>query len=125
MNWLAEVWVRTWSRGGRSTALHSMQWMLGLSLTGLVFALREDAPNWLIVTLVCFVGLAVAVYLGAYLYLLIRNPDALRSERFTLEKMAIEKGVVGDHLVGTADPDQAKNVRRLAEGAVGIGGERS
>ena len=126
MDWLTEAWVRTWySRGGRSTALYSMQWMLGLSLTGLVFAIRESAAGWLLVTLVCFVGLAVVVYVGGYIYLLIRNPDALRSERFTLEKMAIEKGVVGDHLVGIIDPDKAKDLRRLAPGAAGREDERS
>lgn len=35
-----------------------------------------------------------------------RAPDSLRSERFSLQKMAIEKGLYGDSLVGTVElPD--------------------
>jgi hypothetical protein len=36
----------------------------------------------------------------AYFFLLFNDRDALRSERFTLSKMAIEKSVTGDSLKG-------------------------
>jgi hypothetical protein len=42
--------------------------------------------------------------LGAYLFLLRRAPDALRSEGFTLRKMALEKGLIGDNLAGLFEP---------------------
>lgn len=42
----------------------------------------------------------VVAYMAAYFILLFKNPDALRSERFTLSKMALEKSVTGDSLAG-------------------------
>lgn len=46
------------------------------------------------------VCLVTAIYLGAYIYFMFKNPDALRSETFTLRKMAIEKSLHGDDLTG-------------------------
>lgn len=48
--------------------------------------------------------LVLLVFLGAYIYLLLRDPDALRSEEFSLNKMALEKGLVGDSTHGFIDP---------------------
>jgi len=42
----------------------------------------------------------VVAYLVAYFVLLFVDRDALRSERFTLSKLAIEKSVTGDSLKG-------------------------
>jgi hypothetical protein len=51
-------------------------------------------------------GIAVAstglAFLVAYFILLFVDRDALRSERFTLSKLAIEKSVTGDSLRGFA-----------------------
>ena len=43
----------------------------------------------------------LAVYVFSYVYLLFKDRDALRSERFTLSKIAMEKGYYGDSLTGT------------------------
>jgi len=61
--------------------------------------------QWIIVTVIVLLVFIVLLYLGAYLYCLILNPDALRSERYSLQKMAIivgvleawEKSAGGDH----------------------------
>ena len=44
--------------------------------------------------------LSVSIYLLSYVYYALKNPDALRSERFTLSKMAIEKNLIGDDKAG-------------------------
>ena len=45
------------------------------------------------------------LYLGAYVYCLVTDRDALRSETYTIQKMAIEKGFVGDSLTGVLSLD--------------------
>jgi hypothetical protein len=74
-----------------------------MALSALLIAARiSGAPVWLVVLL----GVAVAgtgtAFLVAYFILLFIDRDALRSERFSLSKMAIEKSVTGDSLRGFA-----------------------
>jgi len=59
---------------------------------------------WVTVTIGISFATVLAVFLGAYVYLLLKQPDALRSEQFTLSKLAIEKGMVGDSVAGMHDP---------------------
>lgn len=92
------------AKGARSTALHSLQWALGLLLATLPALVSFNAPNWILSLVFIFISLVVAVFLGAYVYLLIKNPDALRSEEFSLSKLAMEKGLVGDNVHGLSDP---------------------
>lgn len=53
----------------------------------------------------CF-AFTVLLLLGSYIYFMRRDPDALRSESYSLQKLAIEKGIFGDNLVGMIDPDR-------------------
>lgn len=98
------------ARGGRSTALHALQWVLGMFIAAIPTIIWAGAPIWLIVTIAGAIAIVLFVFLGAYIYLLIKNPDALRSEHFSLSKMALEKGLVGDSISGLTDP------RRLNSG---------
>ncbi len=47
-----------------------------------------------------FSGLSMLLYLVAYVFFALTDKDALRSEKFFLQKMAIEKGFIGDDLTG-------------------------
>jgi hypothetical protein len=101
-------------RAARSTALHPLTWALGImmsALSGLVFA---SAPFWLLVCQSIATGFVLAIYIFAYLYLLFRNTDALRSEHFILSKMAIERGLVGDSHQGLfANEDEGARAPKL------------
>lgn len=99
-----DVFSQSTAKGARSTALHSLQWVLGMFLTALSASLFTKAPVWVSVALGISGALVLAVFLGAYVYLLLKQPDALRSEQFTLSKLAIEKGMVGDNVAGMHDP---------------------
>jgi hypothetical protein len=90
--------------GARSTALYALQWVIGLFLSALALLVFSGAPPWLLILVGLALSVVLVVFLGAYLYLLLRNPDALRSEHFSLSKMAIEKGLVGDNVQGLIDP---------------------
>ncbi len=99
------------AQGARSTALHALQWVIGLLLAGIPGALWASAPGWMVIFLAIGLGLVLLVFLGAYIFLLVRNPDALRSEEFSLNKMAIEKGLIGDSTHGfVAANEVGKNV---------------
>ena len=86
----------------RATALQPVIWVLVASLVAPVVASNYSGANWL--TLV-FAGIAVfvaLVFVGAFIYLLVVDRDALRSERFALRKMRIERGVSGDSDLGVS-----------------------
>ena len=86
------------AQGSRANALNPLAWAFGLSLSALLVAARIS--QWLLVLLgVAVAGTGIA-FLVAYFILLFVDRDALRSERFTLSKLAIENGVTGDSLRG-------------------------
>jgi hypothetical protein len=84
----------------RSSVLNPLQWMLVILVFGLGICLLFHAPVWLVVLFAVMVALVLVLFLLAYLYFARVNPDALRSEQFSLSKLAIEKGLVGDSLAG-------------------------
>lgn len=88
------------AKGARSTALHSLQWGMGMLLCSIPLSLFAKAPTWLLIILIIAFGLVLVTFIFAYLFLLRKNPDALRSESYTLSKMAIERGLIGDSGTG-------------------------
>lgn len=94
------------AQGARSTALHALQWVLGLLLSALPFLVWAGAPLWILVTAMSAIVVVLLVFLVTYVYLLFRNPDALRSENFTLSKLAMDKGLLGDTTSGFYDPQR-------------------
>jgi hypothetical protein len=100
------------AQGSRSTALNPLAWALGLCLSSLLIAISLNAPYWVTVFLSVVTALILIVFLFAYLYLLVKDRDALRSEKFTLSKMAIERSVTGDNIAGFIDPmNRAESIR--------------
>lgn len=100
---------RSSTKGERSSALNSLQWGLGLILTGIPAAIWVSAPNWILILLSTLLGILFFTYIGSYIFLLFRDRDALRSENFTLSKMAIERGLVGDNITGLIEPNGRTN----------------
>jgi threonine/homoserine/homoserine lactone efflux protein len=88
------------AQGSRSTALNPLAWAFGLTLSALAVSVSFKAPDWIIVFLSVVSSLILAVFLFAYIYLLFRDRDALRSETVTLSKMALERSIRGDSLNG-------------------------
>jgi len=97
----------------RSDVLKPLAWLIGIlaALTAVLAAAK--APEWLLVwaagSLVC----TIVLYGAAYTFCLLKDRDALRSERYTLHKMAIEHGVYGDSRIGLIEPDP--NTPKLIE----------
>jgi len=78
--------------------------LVGLLVVALVVLVPvKGCPPWVLGALFVLVVLTVLCFLGAYGYLVVRNPDALRTEKFHLRKLAIEKNLIGDSLTGLRD----------------------
>lgn len=97
---LRHFFERSSAKGARSSALHSLHVAIGLDFSGMMAAIWLDAPEWAVKLLAVILVVLFLVYVFAYLFLLFRDRDALRSESFTLSKLAMEKGLVGDDLTG-------------------------
>lgn len=61
------------------------------------------APDWAIQVIAALLILVVALYLFFFCYFAFKAPDNLRSEKFTIRKMEIERGLTGDDSVGLTD----------------------
>src|SRR5438128_2255169 len=84
------------SDGSRSTALAPLQLPFGLLLASAVWSAIQGAPVWLTIALASGAGLCLLFLLGAFSYFVRKNPDALRSERYSLRKLEIRRGLIGD-----------------------------
>jgi hypothetical protein len=90
-------------QGSKSTAITPLTWALAIMMAGLVGGLKTGLPDSVIYVLCGCLVLLVLGLLGAYAYFARNNPDALRTERYTLTKLAIERRLRGDDVVGITE----------------------
>lgn len=100
-------------QGARSTALHPIIISLGTFLSALLISVYVNADQWVRLILASLVLANSGVLMFSYLFLLFRDRDALRSERFTLSKLAIEKSLTGDSISGFRLIDGSPESTRL------------
>ena len=84
----------------RSDVLRPLAWIIGILLTALCMLTFAKAPDWLLVSVAGALGVMIALYAIAYTFCLFKDRDALRSEKYSLNKMAIEHGLLGDATSG-------------------------
>lgn len=92
------------AKGARSTVVNPLGWLIAILFAGISAALYLKSPNWLLILITVFLSLTIIAYLVSYGYFALKSPDSLRSERFTISKMIIEKSIKGDSLTGLIDP---------------------
>lgn len=82
--------------GTRSSVLSILQWTLGGLLLFTVTS-HGYGLHWgyTLAGAIC-VGVTLIMILGFFVYFAVTDKDALRSERFAITKMAIERGALGD-----------------------------
>jgi hypothetical protein len=89
------------AQGSRSTVLRPLAWFVAICVAAVVCLVEVKAPVWLTAMFGVFAGLGSALYLGTFVYCLQNGKeDLLRSETYSIQKLAIEKGFVGDSLSG-------------------------
>ncbi|MDP0271482.1 hypothetical protein Q7267_10660 [Glaesserella parasuis] len=91
----------------RSNVIVSLLWLFFLTLGSTVtYAIWVDKE----ILLYFFIGALSVELLSiivAYFIFAFKDPDCLRSETYTLSKLAIEKGQVGDNQTGLLEPNKA------------------
>jgi hypothetical protein len=110
------------SHGSRSTVLRPLAWLVAICASATLAAVRFSAPTWIIVLFGVSAGLGIALYLVSYIYCLAKGKeDLLRSETYSIQKLAIEKGFVGDSLAGVfrAEPNEQALVPTSHDAAPG------
>ena len=73
-----------------------------------------STQEWIIKSLFLCTIVTIIVYVFAYIYLLLHDRDALRSEKYSIQKLAIEHGLVGDSETGIFNIDAEKDMKRIA-----------
>ena len=97
---------RAIAQGSRSTVLRPLVIMMSICVMALLTCIQFKAPNGLIYFFAIFSGLTMVQYLFTHIFCLFTDKDALRSEKFIIQKMAIEKSVIGDNIVGTLEREK-------------------
>lgn len=86
--------------GNKSTILLPLRWLIGLCFSAMIISAWIEADNWIIIMFGIISGISICLFLFSFIYALFKNPDYLRSEKYTIQKMAIERGFFGDDMIG-------------------------
>src|SRR5258705_9168277 len=97
---------RAFAQRLRSTALHPLQWVLAPLIAATIAGPLVGAPKWLEVFFATMTGLGLIFFGCCFVFFMRKDPDALRSERYTLFKMQLERGQLGDSTTGLIDVDE-------------------
>ena len=116
--------TRSAATGSKSTALAPLHGMLALVLGAFLISLWLAAPTPVLILFGVFCTCGVVLEAFAYVYLLFIDRDALRSERYTLEKMRLEKGIIGDTTAGFRVAGAVGDISTRALPAADINAER-
>jgi hypothetical protein len=87
-------------QGTKSTVITPLVWAMGILTTGLMVGAKVGLSATVIGVFSACLVLVVLGLLSAFGYFAWKNPDALRTERYTLTKLAIEKRLSGDDMAG-------------------------
>jgi hypothetical protein len=82
---LAKWLLQQAAEGTRSSALNSLVWYAVVLLAATIGALELHLESWACASLAILTGLCCVTILSSHIYLMLKNPDALRSERFDHE----------------------------------------
>ena len=105
------------AKGTKATILKPLGWMMLIVISATLSAFYLKSPKWLGVIFSIFTCLTMILYLFAYIYCLFKDKDALRSETYSIQKLAIEKGFVGDDISGTLEPAADRSRALIESGA--------
>tara|TARA_B100000959_G_scaffold244599_1_gene268640 strand:- start:3204 stop:3590 length:387 start_codon:yes stop_codon:yes gene_type:complete len=95
------------AKGSKSTILKPLAWMMTICISATLTSAHFSLYVWIVYLFAGFSCITMALYLIAYLYCLVKDRDALRSETYSIQKMAIEKGFVGDDISGVLPIERA------------------
>jgi len=89
----------------RSDVLKPLAWLIGIITTTIVLMIFAKGPQWILILMSVLLVLSIVLYFFVYVFCLFRDRDALRSEKYSLQKMALEHGIFGDNVSGIVEQD--------------------
>lgn len=89
--------------GSKSTILKPLGWMMAICISATLTSTYFKSETYIVNIFLGFSILTMILYFTTYIYCLINDRDALRSETYSIQKMALEKGFVGDNMSGIKD----------------------
>ena len=89
-SWISHIFDQ--KMGSRSTALQPLVRLTALILTALVLSLIYDGPNWLTILISVILSIVILSFIIAYTHFAKEDPGALRSEKYVLERLKLERG---------------------------------
>lgn len=98
---LSEYFAPQAGSGKKSTTLQPIVLVVGILISALIGSFLFKAPSWVYICILVFVFIVLGLFVYSYDYFMRNNPDALRSEKFQITKLAIERGLVGDDSLST------------------------
>lgn len=99
----------------RTDALRPLVWPIAGLLLALTASYVWSAPFEIKIGLGALLALLVISYVVAYGYFAVTDSDALRSEKYKLEKMAIEQGLYGNSTTGLQKMADMSGATKLIE----------
>jgi hypothetical protein len=94
-------------RSSRSSVVTTLTIMAGMLATAMLASAFENAPTWMSIFFATLLGVDFITFIVAYGFFAYRTPDALRSESFYLQKLAIERGLIGDARSGLSPTNES------------------
>lgn len=102
----------------RTDVLRSLIWPIAALLSSITICACFKVPYLIIILLSVLLVLFVLLYLYAYIYFMLNDPSALRSEKYSLEKLAIEHGVYGDSQTGLLTSEGNAKTQPIGDGTI-------
>jgi hypothetical protein len=112
---LVAILGRVLATGSKSTVLVSLSWFVAVCAAFSILSFTVPAAALLGYAMGGLAILGGLSFLGAYWLFAFKNPEALRSEQFSLKRMAMEKGYFGDDISGYKKIDDAIEISDVAE----------
>ncbi|TCB73199.1 hypothetical protein [Acinetobacter sp. ANC 4177] len=115
MDYIKQIFQHASSYGSRSSILSILLWIIFGFLAPLIIA-SIFAPPWVAILFAVILVVFLIIFAYVYLYCLHKgNIDALRSEKFVISKMAIEKQTSSDSVTGVQTvPHELGNNRAIS-----------
>lgn len=101
------------AQSSKSTAMKPLNWLIVTLIGGTLSSFYLKLPYAISIVASILTGLSIVVYLIVYFYFLFTDKDALRSEKFIVQKLAIERGFVGDNLFGKLELGEEKSSKDI------------
>lgn len=103
MNQLFARFGKVEGMNAKSNVITSLLWLFSLTLIATIACGIWVDKEVVIYVLLSFLGIEILAIIIAYGFFAFKDPDCLRSETFTLNKIAMEKGQIGDFNTGLAN----------------------